>query len=175
MNLQSHHDLVKYVFKPNRRINLSPRRPKICRSTIAGDQIMGDVWGPAHVESIGKWKYYVSLTDDAKRYVMTLFLQTKDQAQSRIKEHVNMIENKYSRLTKYLRFDNGLVNEELRRWAGGKGIIIETTAPYSPSQNGVAKRFNHTLLQLACAILFEKNLPIFLWDEAVAHAAYLRN
>ena len=57
---------------------------------------MGDVQRPAHVESIDKWKYYISLTDDAKRYVMTLFLRTKDQAQSQIKEHVNMIENKYS-------------------------------------------------------------------------------
>ena len=105
---------------------------------------MGGIWGPAHVESIGKQKYYISLTDDAKRYVMMLFLQTKDQAQSRIKEHVNMIENKYSRLTKYLQFNNGkeLVNEELKKWSAEKGIIIETTAPYSPSQNGVAKRFN---------------------------------
>ena len=70
-----------------------------------------------------------------------------------------MIENKYSQLTKYLRFDNGkeLVNEELRRWAAEKGIIIETTAPYSPSQNGVAKRFNCMLLELAHAMLFEKN------------------
>ena len=66
------------------------------RSTIAGERIMGDVWGPACIESIGKWKYYVSLTDDAKRYVMMLFLRTKDQAQFWIKEHVNMIENKYS-------------------------------------------------------------------------------
>ena len=138
---------------------------------------MGDVWGPACIESIGKWKYYVSLTDDAKRYVMMLFLRTKDQAQSWIKEHVNMIENKYSRLTKYLQFDNGkeLVNKELKRWSARKGIIIETTAPYSPSQNGVAERFNCTLLELAHAMLFEKNLPIFLWDEAVAHAAYLHN
>ena len=31
------------------------------------------------------------------------------------------------------------------------------------------------LLELACAMLFEKNLPIFLWDKAVAHAAYLCN
>ena len=68
-----------------------------------------------------------------------------------------------------------MVNEELKRWAAEKGIIIETTAPYSPSQNGVAKRFKQTLLELACAMLFKKNLPIFLWDEAVAHAAYLCN
>ena len=88
-----------------------------------------------------------------------------------------MIENKHLRLSKYLQFDNGkeLVNEELKRWSAGKGIIIETTAPYSPSQNGVAERFNRMLLVLACAMLFEKNLSIFLWDEAVAHAAYLCN
>jgi hypothetical protein len=54
-------------------------------------------------------------------------------------------------------------------------ITIETTAPYSPSQNGVAERFNRTLLELAWAMLIEKNLPIFLWDKAVAHAAYLQN
>ena len=79
-------------------------------------------------------------TCHAKRYVTTLFLKTKDQAGSQIKEHVNMIEKKYMRLPKYLQFDNGkeLVNEGLKKWAAEKGIIIEMTAPYSPSQNGVA-------------------------------------
>ena len=91
---------------------------------------MGDVWGPAHVESIGKWKYYLSLTDDAKRYVTTLFLKTEDQAGSQIKEHVNMIEKKYMQLLKYLWFNNGkeLVNEELKKWAAEKGVIVETNA-----------------------------------------------
>jgi hypothetical protein len=46
---------------------------------------------------------------------------------------------------------------------------------YSPSQNGVAERFNRTLLELARAMLISKDLPIFLWDEAVAHSAYLWN
>lgn len=138
---------------------------------------MGDVWGPAHIESIGRWNYYISFTDDAKHYVTTQFLQTKDQAQSWIKEHINMIEKKYTRLPKYLWFDNGkeLVNEELKKWAAEKGIVIETTAPYSPSQNGVGEKFNWMLLKLARAMLFGKNLPIFLWDEAVTHAAYLHN
>ena len=138
---------------------------------------MSDVWGPARVESIGRWKYYISFTDDAKRYVTTLFLCTKDEAQSRIKEYVNMIENKFGRAPKYLRFDNGkeLVNKELERFASEKGIVIETMAPYSPSQNGVVERFNRTLLELAHAMLIEKDLPAFLWDKAVAHAAYLQN
>jgi hypothetical protein len=65
--------------------------------------------------------------------------------------------------------------EKLRNWAAEKGITIETSAPYSPSQNGVAERFNHTLLELAQAMLIAKNLPVFLWDKAVTHTAYLRN
>jgi transposase InsO family protein len=134
---------------------------------------MGDVWGLAHVESIGKWKYYISFTDDAKRYVTPLFLRTKDQAHSQIKTYVNMIENKFGRAPKYLRFDNGkeLVNKELEKFAAEKGITIETTAPYSPSQNGVAERFNRTLLELARAMLIEKNLPVFLWDDVTVAAA----
>ena len=77
--------------------------------------------------------------------------------------------------SQWLCFDNGkeLVNDKLRKLAANEGIIIETLALYSPSQNGVAERFNQTLLELARAMLISKNLPTFLWDEVVAHAAYL--
>ena len=52
---------------------------------------------------------------------------------------------------------------------------IEMTVPYSPSQNGVAERMNRTLVELARAMLQASKLPEFLWECAVAHAAYLRN
>jgi len=31
------------------------------------------------------------------------------------------------------------------------------------------------LMELAWAMIIAKNLPVFLWDEAVMHAAYLWN
>jgi len=68
-----------------------------------------------------------------------------------------------------------LINAEMKKWAAEQGIIIETTAPYSPSQNRVAERFNQTLLELARAMIISKNLLTFLWDEAVSHANYLWN
>ena len=147
------------------------------RSQTPGERVMSDVWGPAGKESIGKWKYYISFTDDCTRYVHVLFLKDKSQAFDRIKERVAQIKRHCGKVPKWLRFDNGkeLVNEKLRKLAADEGIIIETSAPYSPSQNGVAERFNRTLLELARAMLISKNLPTFLWDEAVAHAAYLRN
>jgi hypothetical protein len=104
-------------------------------------------------------------------------MKTKDKASGRIKAYVTVIERKFGRTPKYLRFDNGkeLVNKEIEKWAAEKGIVIKTTAPYSPSQHGTAERFNRTLLELGRAMLIEKNLPPFLWPEAVAHAAYIRN
>ena len=62
----------------------------------------------------------------------------------------------------------------MKEWAAEKGITIETTTPYSPSQNGVAECLNQTLLEMARAMIIAKGLPKFLWDEAVAHANYLR-
>jgi hypothetical protein len=76
-----------------------------------------------------------------------------------------------------MRVDNGkeLVNDEVKQFCAEEGITIETSAPYSPSQNGVAERFNRTLMELVRAMLIAKGLPPFLWDEAVSHATFIRN
>jgi hypothetical protein len=62
------------------------------RSEIPGKQIMSDVWGPTRVESIGKWKWYISFVDDCTRYGTVLFLKHKGNAADRIKEHVTKLE-----------------------------------------------------------------------------------
>ncbi|GBE85892.1 hypothetical protein SCP_0804160 [Sparassis crispa] len=49
------------------------------------------------------------------------------------------------------------------------------TAPYSPSQNGVSERLNRTLLGLAHAMIYVRDLPHYLWAEAIAHAVYIKN
>ena len=47
------------------------------------------------------------------------------------------------------------------------------TTPYSPSQNGVAKRMNRILVEIAQAMM--RGLPEFLWEYAINHSSYLRN
>jgi hypothetical protein len=42
-------------------------------------------------------------------------------------------------------------------------------------RNGVAERFNRTLVELARVMLADAKLPKFLWEPAVARAAYVRN
>lgn len=52
---------------------------------------------------------------------------------------------------------------------------MQLMAPYSPSQNGVAERMNCTLVELTRAMIRAQQLPKFLWEHAVQHAAYIRN
>jgi transposase InsO family protein len=147
------------------------------QTTKPGELTLSDVWGPARVESIAKSRYYISFTDHYTRRVTVLFLKTKDEAFDRITQYLARVETKFQYTPKSIRFDNGkeLINKRLEKWCAEKGIEIQATAPYSPSQNGIAERFNRTLLELARAMLIAKNLPTFLWAEAISHAAYLRN
>lgn len=87
------------------------------RAKIPGERTLSDVWGPAHIQSIGKWYYYISFTDDKGRYVGVRYLKKKSDSYDRIIGHVNMLERQYGHTPKFLRFDNGkeLVNEKLKK------------------------------------------------------------
>ena len=67
------------------------------------------------------------------------------------------------------------LKRDLARWLQDRGIELEVTAPYSHQQHGTSERGNRTLLDLARAMLLEKKLPTFLWEESIRHAAYIRN
>ena len=138
---------------------------------------MLDVWGPARAVSTRGWKYYISFCDDNIWYFMVLFLWNKGEAASWIKEYIAKIKQKFGKAPTYMRIDNGreLLNNKIIMFCQNKGITIETTAPYSLSQNGIAECFNWTLIKLVRAMIIAKNLPIFLWDKAVAYATFIRN
>jgi hypothetical protein len=77
-----------------------------------------------------------------------------------------------------LRTDNGrgeYVNSENDAWFKEKGIRHETSAPYTPEQNGTAERTNRTLLDIVRCMLLSSGLPSSLWAEAVSYATYIRN
>jgi hypothetical protein len=106
-----------------------------------------------------------------------LFMKNKNQAETKVLDHVGWLERQYGFKLKWIRVDEGgeYLSSRLKSALAEKGIELRTTAPYSPSQNGVAERLNRTLVELARAMLAEKNLPKSLWEWAVTHAAYIRN
>ena len=55
------------------------------------------------------------------------------------------------------------------------GIIHETTVPYSPASNGVAKRKNRTIIELKNAMLIESGALLHFWGEAILTACHVLN
>ena len=135
-----------------------------------------DLWGKYDVTSINGHQYYLLLVDDATRYVTLYFLKTKNEAYTHIKNYMTHL-HVHRVTTHSIRVDRGteFINKDLESWCHEKGMTIEKTAPYSPSQNGIAERMNCTLVELARSMTAATKMPEFLWEPAVAHAAYLRN
>ena len=76
------------------------------------------------------------------------------------KHYKNEVENQLSKKIKAIRSDRGGEYEaHFGEFCSEHGIIHQTTAPYSPQSNGVAKRKNHTLKEMMNAMLISSGLP----------------
>ncbi len=75
------------------------------------------------------------------------------------------------------RSDNGgeYISKEFKRFLKAHDIEKQTSTPYRPQQNGVAKRANYTLVEMARSMLHAQNLKKSFWAEVVVNAAYTRN
>lgn len=79
--------------------------------------------------------------------------------------------------SKVLKSDNGkeFSNKKMNKHLVSRGIKVEYTAPYTPEQNGKVERENRTIVECARIIILAKNLPLFLWAEALNTAIYIIN
>ena len=69
----------------------------------------------------------------------------------------------------------GEYDAPLYEFCAQHGNIHQTTAPYSPQQNGIAERKNRTLKEMMNAMLLSLGLPQNLWGEAILFANYVLN
>ena len=78
---------------------------------------------------------------------------------------------------KRLRDDSGgeFISDEFKDILIANQIKHESSAPYSPHQNGTVERGWRTLFEMARCLLIEARLPRYLWTYAVMAAAYIRN
>jgi hypothetical protein len=114
--------------------------------------------------------------DKAKHYSTVEFLKEKSDATQEVINYLTKLTTQGQR-PKVIRIDGGgeFVNKKLETWCKEHGVEIQTTTPYSPSQNGVAEWMNCTLVELGRAMLATSELLEFLWEHVIVHAAYLQN
>lgn len=74
-----------------------------------------------------------------------------------------------------IQMDNAAEFKVLKAWGAPKGIEFEFIEPGTPPQNGIAERYNKTILEIARAILFDAKMHKKYWKYAVLNTDYLRN
>jgi len=142
-----------------------------------GDLTLTDVWGPARTTTITGDKYFITFTDAKTRRTIIYLMKAKTEALAKFKHYKAFMETQTDRKLKKLRADNGTeyVNKDFKDFLAEHGILLQTTAPHSSAQNGIAERLNRTLVENARAMLISQGLPHFFWGEAILYATYLKN
>jgi transposase InsO family protein len=76
-----------------------------------------------------------------------------------------------------LRTDSGgeYDSKEFKGYLESKGIKHEKTNAYTPQENGISKRMNHTLVESARAMLNDSRLPDSYWKDAIEYAVEIKN
>ncbi|GJZ09984.1 zinc finger, CCHC-type containing protein [Tanacetum coccineum] len=133
-------------------------------------------------------KYFVSLISEAF-YVQVdaiawwidsgatthdLVIITMDEALDKFRIYKTEVELQQNKLTKTLRTDRGGEYYDLV-FLQSVGIIHETTAPYTPQQNGVAERKYRARKEMVNSMLSYSGLSEGFWGEAMLTACYLLN
>nr|GEV91873.1 hypothetical protein [Tanacetum cinerariifolium] len=127
-----------------------------------------DLCGPMRVESVNGKKYILVIVDDYSRFTWVKFLRSKDEAPDFIIEFLKMIQVRLKVPVHCIRTDNEteFVNQTLREYYKEVGISHETSVARSSQQNGVVKRRNRTLIEVARIMLIYAQASLFLWEEA---------
>lgn len=157
--------LTKITRKPFKNAN---RESKLL------DLIHSDLCDLHATPSLGNKKYVITFIDDASRYCYIYLLHSKDEALEKFRIYKQEVELHQKDLVKILRTDRGGEYYD-PVYFQSTGIIHQTTAPYTPQQNGVAERKNRTLKEMVNSMLSYSGLSEGFWGEAMLTACYLLN
>nr|GEX44366.1 putative ribonuclease H-like domain-containing protein [Tanacetum cinerariifolium] len=107
----------------------------------------------------------------------TIRTATKDETSRILKSFITEIENLVDKKVKIIRCDNGtkFKNRVMNEFCEEKGIKRKYSVARTPQQNGVAKRRNKTLIEIARTMLADSKLPITFWAKAVNTTCYVHN
>lgn len=158
------------------RRNSFPSSDVSVRATAPLELIHSDV-GSVTPTSKGGSKYFVTFIDDYSRYAVVYPMKRKNEVLKKFDEYRRMVENLHSTTIKTLRSDNGgeYVGDDFKQYLTKYGITRQLTVPGTPQQNGIAERYNQTLMDMTRCLLIESGLTKTLWADALDTAAHIRN
>ncbi len=147
----------------------------VSRSDTPMERVHSDVCGPMSVNTRDGKRYFVSFVDDHSRYATIYLLRAKSEVKDALRHYLRSAPR--GRRCRFLHTDQGgeYKNDDVAKLLLKHGIVHETSSSHTPEHNGVAKRFNRTVLDMVRCMLLDSSLPKSLLGEAVITAVAINN
>jgi histone deacetylase 1/2 len=143
-------------------------------STQPLELIFSDVWGPA-IDSVGRYKYYVSFIDDFSKFTWIYLLKYKSEVFQKFHDFQNLVERLFDRKIVVVQSDWGGEYEQLNSFFTKVGITHLISCPHTHQQNGAAERKHRHIVEVGLSLLAHAHMPLKFQDEAFLTTTYLIN
>ncbi|KAL0539854.1 hypothetical protein IC582_024075 [Cucumis melo] len=139
--------------------------------------IHSDVWGPSKVTTSSGKRWFVTFIHDHTHLTWVYLITHKSEVSAIFQNFYHTIETQCHKKIVILRSDNGqkFQNHNLSEFLASKRIVHQNSCAYTPQQNGVDKRRNRHLLEVAHSLMLSTTLSSYLWGDAILTAAHLIN
>ncbi|SGY18682.1 BQ5605_C014g07439 [Microbotryum silenes-dioicae] len=122
-------------------------------------------------------RYLVTFLDDHSRKLWAYAIDHKSDVFPTFQTWLAEVELETNARLRIFRTDNGgeYQSNAFTEFCKSKGIRRQYSVPYTPQQNGCAKRVNLSIVEGVLALLADSRLPATFWDEAAAYFIYCKN
>jgi hypothetical protein len=136
-----------------------------------------DVCSPMSILTRGRYRYFLTSTDDLSRYRYVYLMKHKSETFEKFKEFRNKVENHRNRKIKFLRSDHGgeYLSYDFLAHLKASGIVSQLTPPRTPQRNGVSEHHNRTLLDMVQSMISLTDLSLSFWGYALETDAFTLN
>ena len=141
------------------------------------ETIHSDIMGPIKPASIDGMKYIITFIDEFSRKSWVFLLKEKSEATNTILYFLKYLDNHYNNKVKFFKSDNGreFNNSKIKKYCRRNGIKKIFSPPYNPENNGIAERFNQTIVNSVKTLLYWAKLSLDFWSFAIIYANHLYN
>lgn len=141
------------------------------------EEVHVDLWGPHNPASLSSSMYVAILKCEKTRKLWVLYLRLKDKFVDAFQNWLSKIEIESGQLIKTFYADRGgeFISIKLKGFCNKKSIALKYPVPYMHEENGLAERSWRTIITINDLLLWDSELPLDFWAEAIDTANYLQN
>lgn len=147
------------------------------RSSCILFRVHSDVVGPIQSPTFSGKRYFVSFIDEASRFNNVFLITKKSEVFDCFRQYLASAERYTQQKLCILKSDRGGEYRSSRflAFAATHGIVLEQGPAKTPQHNGLAERFNRTIMERVRAQMIHSNMPSKLWGEAVMATSHILN